>query len=360
MKVLLTLVMFYMTPVYAAFNFENLLEDVASDIIDAALQNTDNSKHRESSQSYKTEGDNVSSNYQHWQETINENDKNILFFVQHDYINQEEEKEVRLIQDNCKIFLGKFGNLSQQYCDISQVITRVQSNQSNLSKLAPLVGAVKNSFKSINNCSSCDHSSTLSFMTKKNNELQLKIKLHESVRIDKQVSEYIYDASLILSEINEKKQVEIVKKEKAKHQQEMKAVQQVKSNKIKHVNDNISKVKAGPFNSPYKACLAEGEKLIAMTKLMNSKSITKEDEADTRKITKEYCGCIYVKIHTNSENASTRDRKNMAMDLTKIESRKLKDSQIELSPWEIKMFRDSLHNADVSGYVLMTAKFECS
>jgi len=159
----------------------------------------------------------------------------------------------------------------------------------------------------------------------------------------------------------EKEQDIVQAKQRAKQRkEEEQSHKKAKLAKKKWVNDNVKSLKDSSFNSPYKACLAEGEKLIDFAKLTNSADMTKDKVQNTRRAIQEQCACTYLTINTNSEKASKSDRQKLAEDLVEMERRKFKDSEYPPSKHEIKRFHASLNNADASGYAYMKATMECN
>ena len=123
------------------------------------------------------------------------------------------------------------------------------------------------------------------------------------------------------------------------------------------VKNNIDIVKAGPFNKPYKACIAEGEKMISMVRLINSGAMTDEKITEANMVIQENCGCTYIVIHQNAISASNSDKRDLADDLSKIESNKMKIS--EMSKWEIELFRARFKNADISWLAYANTTLRC-
>ncbi|PHS69508.1 MAG: hypothetical protein COB23_06030 [Methylophaga sp.] len=162
--------------------------------------------------------------------------------------------------------------------------------------------------------------------------------------------------SEIFSDIRAENKIIEAKLQRDREIKRQQTVKTAKSNQTIFVQENIGSVTSGPFNKPYEACLAKGERIMSMALLINSNEITEDKVREGRADFKEYCGCIYVTIHKNSIKASKDDRKDLAYDLTRIEQNKNEN----MSKWEAELFRAGLKNAEISGVVYMDALFKCS
>jgi hypothetical protein len=341
MKKLLMLAVLFVSPAHADFDFGKMLEEVAEEAAGAVIN-------PRSTRSTKSTASEKSPTMTREGYVLNGGDNSDRYNEIHRFL---AKKTVKLspdkdtieayIKEADKYCPEKFGT---KRCHFAQEQVAVMKGHTIRNELVQAVRQLKrdrptySSAKSIANLAKAE-------------DLIEQYKLGNHA--DDRTFDQIYDD---LSNENHIIQAKLEKEQEIKQQQANKNAELAK---VKWVNNNIDSVKAGPFNAPYKACIAEGDKAITMAKLVDSQKMTKDYAAQARNEFKKQCSCVYVNIHTNSEGAPARDRKNMANDLVKIESSKVKDSEVKLTKWEIKEFRSSLNNADASGVALMNASLEC-
>ena len=342
MRKLILLACLISTPVSAAFDLEGLLGEIVEEGTKTVIN--------------EVVGQKSSLSHKELLELIADNDKRANAFVAENDISSSQSNLIKSISEGCNKYLGKHVE-AQQLCEASQQLSIAQSNMGRVNEISLLHDQIKINIQRHNQYIDRygrDDINQVEVIISDSKLLKVKLDNYQKYRTQPPVHDVIATGQATLANI-QNKEAKLARKNRKTDKKG-----QTKANSVSaEVKAGLPSVVNGVFNKPYRACLAESEKMIDMARLLKSKSMTKAKVKETRAELKEQCGCVYVMIYQNSENASKSGRRALADDLTVLEKNKIEHGERKMSRYEQMQFRSRLNNPDIMSAAYMQAMLKC-
>jgi len=347
MKKLLFLASLISTPVHAAFDLEGMLEDIVEEGVKTVIS--------------EVAGPKSSLSAEELVKLVASNDKKVQKFLSENHLDHSQRRAINTMAVGCENYRGKYAE-AEALCKASNQLSIAESNMDKVNEISLLYKRINTNINKHNRYIDSfgrDDINQVEVIITDSKLLEAKLNEYEKYRTYPSVPHVIANGEEALSIIKNKQAKIALNKRQADNNRKIKASKVAQAQRQAEIKAGLPLVTNGIFKKPYTACLAEGEKLIDMTKLLDSKAMAPEKVKEARATFKEQCGCIYVTIQNNSENASKSGRRALADDLTKLEKAKVKNSERKMSKWEARKFRDGFNNANVMHIAYMDAALKC-